>query len=480
MRRAKSNRVSGFALLAGSIAATGFSVQLPSALANNIYDTDNTYHWQQTNFYCGPSSMEMMLDCPQVRNNPVNPVPAQVTNLFNLVGDGAIQDSIYNNVHPLNYTPLFGPGTDPVGYSLGVNSYDGVGQNYNRGSGHNYAWYGFVPNYYGATLASKTIANAIADFNIPATASVNYGGHWIDVSGVDTTAAAGAGKRYNINGFFVKDPWTGYVRNQINLGNYTVNNKGQAIDNTTHKAVPWGLGEDTFLRYGYDKVSTGPRITLPNGQQQNVRLGGWFRYFTPGGYAPVPYGGQYIAVVDPLAPELPDDGSQGDALPDPPTELSSQLNALNAQADAIGDIAGDSALNGDFPIGGNNAFDSADAELLTFGDDTNGQGDWMIPYDDGPDAANNVRGFVLVDAYTGLIDQATFLDPSEPDMTLAEIQEQASDLENVDPQLVFDDVLPEPVSAELRWPGGTDGCRPSQKAVVVRACQKNLSKVRRR
>ncbi len=409
-----------------------------------MYDTGNTYHYQQTNFYCGPSSMEMMLDCPTVKNNPN--VPAGVTNLLAGANDTVIQNNIYNAIHPLNATPAFGPGTDPVGYSAGVNNYDGPG----TGSGHAYQWYGFANNFGAATLASKTVANAIADFNIPATVSVNYGGHWIDVSGVETSAAAGAGKSYTIKGFFVKDPWTGYVQNQVNLGNYKINSAGQAINKQNNTVVPWGLGQNTFLRYGYDTWSNGPQVTLANGTVKNVRVGGWFRYFTPGAYYTpgAPYNGQYIVEVDPQGPELPDDGSLGDGLPTPPPELSSSITATQADSYAGTDLSSDPTLSGELGFENGQIDPSpSDDMFLSYGDDTGGQGDWLVPYD-GSGGINDITGYELIDAYTGVIDQATWEDPSNP-LTLAEMDAMVSELESPTPLLVDDNTVPEPTTLSL-------------------------------
>jgi hypothetical protein len=41
------------------------------------------------------------------------------------------------------------------------------------------------------------------------------------------------------------------------------------------------MGINSYLRYGYDVVPQGgTMVTLPNGKVVNVRLGGWFNYFT--------------------------------------------------------------------------------------------------------------------------------------------------------------------------------------------------------
>src|SRR6202012_1512000 len=97
--------------------------------------------------------------------------------------------------------------------------------------------------------ASRTIANAMNDTNIPAIIAVNHGTHAISVFGMNTTGVVGKNNQYTINGFFVHDPGTGYVLNAPGVP----------------KTTPKGIGINTYLRYGFDKPVPGaPQLTLPD------------------------------------------------------------------------------------------------------------------------------------------------------------------------------------------------------------------------
>jgi hypothetical protein len=76
----------------------------------------NGYHAQQTPFYCGPASMQMMLDSPAVQ--ALNPgLPSQ--------------NALYAASRPFNVVPIFG--TDPIAFAATKNLADGLD--------HRYAWY---------------------------------------------------------------------------------------------------------------------------------------------------------------------------------------------------------------------------------------------------------------------------------------------------------------------------------------------------
>jgi hypothetical protein len=100
-------------------------------------------------------------------------------------------------------------------------------------AGFTHAPYGFFPSAIGANSASRTIALSLAIYQVPASIVVLHGTHWIDVNGVSTSAPIGLNTPYLINGFFIKDPWTGFA----------LNNPGQSNGIL-------GLGFNTFLRYG--------------------------------------------------------------------------------------------------------------------------------------------------------------------------------------------------------------------------------------
>ena len=405
-------------LLACVIAASAMVV--PANAAAVI--VANNYHAQITSFFCGPSSLEMMLDTPAVR--ATNPL---VNAMFNANGPGdPAQLFIYNSIHGLNFTPLFGPGTDPVGFSLGINSFDNPNvlnplSGYTTTAGtHGYAWYGFVPQLAAGDLASRTVAAALAIYNVPATVSINHGGHWIDVNGVSYSAPPAFNQPYKINGFFVRDPWTGFALTHPGAGSL-------------------GLGINAYLRYGVDII---------NGQ---VRLAPWFQYFTPTGPLPgTPYGGQYIIEVEPQGPELQDtgDGTSEDSFPTPPTDIP-ELNAAGAFADVAGDLASVDTLSGDFSGG---TWDTGDETFMQFPGDPTGEGDWVIPYDGGG-GVNDVTGFVMIDADTGVLDEASWFGPTDPitSMTLAQFDQMVFDETNG--ILPEDNHTPEPAAGLLVVPG---------------------------
>lgn len=100
---------------------------------------------------------------------------------------------------------------------------------------------------------------------------------------------------------------------------------------------------------------------------------------------------------------------------------------------------------------GTGGFDSNLSDLSEFmiGVDT----DWLVPYD-GAGGVNDITGALLIDANTGVIDQATYLDATDPvtSLTLAQLDQMYLDEQNGnDPR---DDSapkdVPEPASAAAR------------------------------
>jgi hypothetical protein len=423
---------------------------------------NNGYHAQVTDYFCGAASMEMMLDTP-LTTNPLlpnlNPNPSYNPNVVDLLtpGDGGTsppspfpllspppagsQASIYSLVHGGSYgnlgafnaytvynNPAYGPGTDPIGFAAGLNAIDNstnpnnaavsaVFANPGNNGNHQYAAYGgsgtFPPIVAAGLAASNTVAGALLTYGVPASVSINNGGHWIDVNGVSTTTV---GPTTYINGFFVRDPWTGYAlaQNQTNLG----------------------LGANTYLRYGYDQFAN-----------NTTRIGGWFNYFTPAtNTANAGYGPGYTIEVEPQGPELPDYGNDYNLLPT--ISGNSDINGTQALGDAIADLADTAGLSGEVGFE-HGSFDGSHEMEKSMPGDTSTEGDWLVPYD-GSGGVNDVTGFVLIDEDSGVIDQATWLDPSDgpASMTLAQIDAMfASEaLGDADPP---DNAVPEPSSLVL-------------------------------
>ncbi len=139
----------------------------------------NGYHAQETAVFCGPASIQMMLDTPNVLGNYVNPVLPTQTALFNFA-------------QATNLEPWY---TSPAGMVADLNAVDGGFHTYNSYS----------------TLSrnqnSRTIANALSQYGIPGSVLIRGGQHWVDINGVNTTGAIGLNQAYTINGFYGRDPW---------------------------------------------------------------------------------------------------------------------------------------------------------------------------------------------------------------------------------------------------------------------------------
>jgi hypothetical protein len=461
-------QICGAAALGVCSTIIGFSTQ--DARAGNVI-LNGGYHAQTTDHWCAAASLEMMLDVPAVRNNnaivnqmlgvgdgPTVPsgTPDPTTTIVINNGVGTVtsraQAFIYglnhglNTVNGIGYSNPFAPvgaGTDNNGIQVAANLLDNPAAN---GAGnpafafgtHSYTGYNLAPNFVGATLASRTIANALTNYNVPAQATVESGAHAICVYGVSTNGVAANNQNYTINGFLIHDPWTGYVASQLSVGNAA-----------PLAAGGWGLGFNTYLRYGYDIVPGGALTQLPNGNVVPVRLGAWFNYFNPSGGQPG--AGPVFATpgmkftVEPIGPELPDTGDplNDGGLPAPPSELP-ELNASQAGTDATNDLAADATLNTESGLSGGH-LDLSDEVLMQMPGDVSGQGDWLVPYD-GAGGINDVTGAVMIDAATGVIDEATWLDPSDglSSLTLAQLDEMFADQANgVHPN---DNSVPEPGS----------------------------------
>ncbi len=444
----------------------------------------DVYHAQTTSYTCAIASMEMQLDTPVVTNNnafvqtllgqgdgnyvalgaaPQNgaqsyiyymvhsPTAANLpnynVNFNNNNGEAILNNNAYAYNNPA-IRPVPGSGSDLNSLQFGTNVLDGGLQVPGApGIGSDgYASYNVLNGYY----ASRTIAASMQQTGIPAVIAINPnpfgyvngqlgGQHAISVFGVNTTASPVLNGAYTINGFFVHDPWTGYAQNVAGVA----------------AATGLGLGENTYLRYGYDKPIPGaPQLTLPGGGQASISPFSWFNYFvsSTGQYAPTvnqyyQTGVGYKFEVEPQGPEAPDTGGPNGSyysLPAPPPLLGSQLSASQADGDVAPDLSAD-GLTGDFS-GGN--FDMADTKLMQDPNDPSIQGDWLIPYD-GSGGVNDVTGAILIDENTGVIDQATWFDPTDPvpSMSLSQIDQMYQD--QVNNVVENDNSVPEPASAAM-------------------------------
>jgi hypothetical protein len=407
---------------------------------------NNTYHAQVTNYFCAAASMEMELDSPTVlATNPVvasligagdGPLFApntpfvptaniQIQNGVGTVTAGA-QDFIYGLVHGTNtvngityFNPFLpaavGNGCDNLGIAQGLNLLDNPNTNGAANpafafGNHQYASYNIpqfpnppIPNA-ALNIANKTIADALLQpWQVSAVAAINNGSHAINVNGVRTTGNSVPGGNYQIQGYFVHDPWTGYQLGNGPLNQAQLNGIGGVL----------GLGYNTFVS---NQAAVGSTTAI-GGQQVAVSTPSWWtRIFSVAG--PQILGGVnsvpgYKFEVEPQGPETIDTGAF-DSTPAFPTELATELNAPGAEADAVSDLAGDPTLSAEPGLTGG-SFDSAVADemFITPTGDTNGEGDWLVPYD-GSGGINDITGAIMIDADTGIIDEATWIDPSDP------------------------------------------------------------------
>ena len=429
---------------AAAVAMVSAAVFAPRSVLAVDTIINGGYHAQVTDYFCAAASMEMELDVPAVKgaNGAVvqligagdgAPVahgaapPAPVINGANQITANG-QSFIYGLVHGqntfngLNYFNPFTPpgaGTGNTAVAAGLNLIDNPTFNgppttpFPAFGNHAYAAY----NMANAAFASRTIANALKSTSVPAVAAINHGSHAISVYGVQTDVDPVKNANYKVTGFFVHDPWTGYVFARKKVG-----------DNAPLNAGGWGLGCNTYLRYGYDVVPGMKAIDLPDGTLQPARLGAWFNYFNVAG--PQPGEGAVMATpgykfeVEPIGPELPDDGNGGQffSLPAPPIEKSEDT-ASQARTDALNDLIANPTLGSEAGfVGGSFDPNTADEMFLQTPDDITGQGDWVIPYD-GAGGANDITGAVAIDADTGVVDMATWIDPSDPNQPHLSLQD---------------------------------------------------------
>ena len=434
---------------AALFAALSFAVEL--ARADNFTVTGQRYHAQVTDHYCASASIQMMLDNTAVRStNPyidtflMAPDPAPIP----LDGPGhnlaippqpiynagqvtfAPQVAIYNLIHgAATFTPTAGPNTGiPLSYNNPFSPWPSAGSGNNAiqwalnvfdnptagGFGnHAYTAYNVPPTLAWGDWASRTVANAIHDFDVGAQVTIGSGAHAIAVTGYTTNGTPGLNQPYDITGFYVNDPWTGYAKSQNLLNNL-------------------GLGVHSWVKYGWTLNPVAPQVNIPGVGLVNAAPGEWFRNFNP---APgQPGEGFYMSgtgfkfVVEPLGPAPLDDGNGGllNSIPDLVPLLPAQLDAAGALSAATIEITSGNLQN----LYGlsDGSFDTANIQLM----DPDYEADWLVPYmRDGA-----YTGAVLVSSYTGEIEQATWIDAVSgvDPFTLDEITQMYED--------IFDGIIP--------------------------------------
>ncbi len=448
--------MNGYPSLARANARAVFSTLITSlavfSATSDLRAVDNgvpglVYHAQVTSYYCGSATVEMMLDNNAVRQNnpflnfilnPANapdPVPASFYNAgtgqdatFATIGFNAV-NNVGKSIHPTfaqqvipgvnggnpvsavtygpqlfiydfahnagTYTPVAGPLAgqvlgynnpfQPWGSGSGINGQQyelNVMDNPNVGGEGTHAFTAY--NLASRNAANRTIANAIKDYQVPA-GGVFYGGaHAMAVSGVRTDVQPARNQPYNIQGFFVEDPWNGYA---INRG---------------LPANQRGLPQHSL-------ISNVPEGVLPSR---------WSQIFSasPGepGEGAYASGTGFKFVVEPLGPELPDDGTfPGDPLPVLP--LLNDLNAADALARANQLLQSDPDLSTKYGLS-NGAFDGNNMSLL----DPSGENDWLIPYQRG----GSYTGSFLLSAHYGILEEANWNEAGDLTFNLPDLAQE--------------------------------------------------------
>jgi Peptidase_C39 like family len=310
------------------VSSAGLFVALSQTQAHEV-KLNNSYVAQENNRYCGPATIQMILNNRPAPNT--DPLPSQ--------------DAIKTRIKASNSAwNVYNPGdtynsADPDGIRGALNHFDNPPRNY----------ISYVQNTRDA--ANRKLAYNINTFNVPAAALLNGGLHWVNVRGFDSSAAPTAAGAYDINGFYIRDPWSGFS----NDGN--------------------GLGKNRYLANNAD---------------------GWHKYFVPSAAQwEGPWDNKYCVVADPL------ETGDMDTVPDP-SPSGPEISAAQAAARAVSELADLPALAAEyaFQFG---AFDSDDALRLSWFDDEAGDADWLVPF---YKTGGELSGAMLIDALTGDITQA--------------------------------------------------------------------------
>ncbi|MGD0517186.1 MAG: PEP-CTERM sorting domain-containing protein [Thermoguttaceae bacterium] len=362
----------GKAYLGLASVSSGWGGQQQSkAIAVNIqslaYDRklNNTYHAQQNDYYCGPATAQMILDSDAVHANPV-----------------PTQDNIYAQIRANNSTDnadINDWSTDPNGLKGALAHYD---------TAHNYVAY----NMTDFNAATRTLAYNIDHYGVPAGALVKHGQHWINVRGVNSNVQptlTGANANFTVNGFYVRDPWTGL-----------------------HNAE--GLGIDAYIANtagGWQSQFTTIRTTDGNGT----------------------WNGNYAFVTD---PDVAVDTSNSA----PTSESKSIPDLASAVTEATSDISSISGMAGDLSFL-NGVFSTLGGQEITMHD---GTCEWLVPYYQ--NGATDPSGTVLINAATGDLDQAFWTEGVLTGMSLSDF---TSYIQTVESGTFNTNEVPEPSTLVL-------------------------------
>ena len=393
----------------------------PGVHAATFYGTPgSTYAAQQTSYYCGEGTMQMMLSATAVRT--ANPGFAMPT-----------QQALYTTAQAdqLAVSGFTIKGTLPSGLAAAPQGAANMGALPTYAAGDSWTQYINSNTLLGADQAERNIANAVAATEIPSGIVVHNGGHWDAVWGVLATAAPVVNTPYLINGFAVADPWTGYAIANPSPGQPL----GLGIAYVSNVTVPYLLPNGAVVAYNpFLSTLFGPIVTV-------------------GG----PWGGRYVSVADPLAiaPPPPDSGTYN-SIPDAPqVNLSSAtaITAATAITDATTDVGNGSVnLSTEPGFVGTDKADTNTADILQVAEPGISGAtikDFLVPFEDpNGTAGQNFTGIAAINPYTGQIDTAQSITSSGQELTLSQIQALGSDLltGNVPQDNV---IVPEPASLAL-------------------------------
>lgn len=142
------------------------------------------YHQQDTSYYCGPATAQMILHAPPVSVGYID------------------QDDLYDKIHNTYNTPDPGANwaTNPDGLEGVLNFYKSLNPTFDSAN-HFVVFSKDTENE-----ASRKIVDTLKHFNVATGTLVFAGGHWIAVRGVQTDSDPNGGS-YSIDGFWVNNPW---------------------------------------------------------------------------------------------------------------------------------------------------------------------------------------------------------------------------------------------------------------------------------
>ncbi len=392
VRMPRKPRILTVGLLTG---ATCFGLGMSAARADFYGTPGSTYAGQQTSYYCGEGTMQMMLSATAVTAaNPGFVMPSQ--------------NALYvtSQIVQLNVSGFTIGGTLPSGMANGPGFPGALPA---AAPGNN--WSQYINGSAGYDAAERNIANAIATTGIPVGIVVHGGQHWDAVWAVETApggAAPAPGAAYTIDGFDVADPWTGY-----------------AIANHLPPSV---LGDG--IAY-FSNVTT--PFVAPNGAITNFNpfLSQLFTPLSPTWNATI-WGGRYVSVADPYSttPPIPDLGTVNSIPVAAPINLATatEISASQAITDATSDEATVN-LSEEVGFSAGHKADTNPADVLQIADSPGSTvKDYLVPFmDTSGTAGDNYSGIMDINPYTGQIDIAMSIPVSADEMTLAQIQAFAED-----------------------------------------------------